>query len=70
MKRPEIYEGLYVSDDKPIFKFTDAVKFEHTKPIKILRTRRIYDRVPENTWFKSPNKIRKYVPVRIIVEYL
>lgn len=73
-KMPEIYDG-YVSDNGNVFKYTPGISFElHRKHkaegIKILRARRIYDIAPKNFWFKSPKKINKYVPVRIIVEYL
>lgn len=73
-KLPEIYEGL-VADGEPVFHYSPAIGFElHTKHqeegIKILRSRRIYDIAPKNFWFKSPKKIKNYVPVRIIVEYL
>lgn len=71
-KFPEIYEG-FVSDDGNVFKYTEAIGVEvhdFHKPIEILRMRRIYKWPLQNFWFKSPKKIKNYVPVRIIVEYL
>ena len=72
-KLPEIYEG-FVSDDGNVFHFSTAVKYEvHSShmPTDILRIRRVYkDKPAKSHWFKSPKKIKNYVPIRIIVEYL
>lgn len=73
-KLPEIYEG-FVAEGEEVFKYSLAVGYEvHSKHkkegIKILRHRRIYDNPIKNFWFKSPKKIKNYVPIRIIVEYL
>lgn len=73
-KLPEIYEG-YVSNEGNVFHYSPAIGFElHSKhkaeKVNILRTRRIYNKPIKNFWFKSPKKIKKYVPIRIIVEYL
>lgn len=71
--KPEIYEG-YVSDEGNVFYYSPAVAFEVHKdrmPTDILRIRRIYKNKPKmSSWFKSPKKIKNYIPVRIIVEYL
>lgn len=70
---PEIYEG-YVSDESKVFHFSPAVSFEvHKKrmPTDILRIKRVFkDKPKASHWFKSPNKIKNYVPIRITVEYL
>ncbi len=72
-KLPEIIEG-FVSDDANVFHYSTAIKTEVVKermPCKILRMRRIFKEKPKSSyWFKSPKKIKNYVPVRIIVEYL
>lgn len=71
-KLPEIYEG-FVSDEGDVFHYPQAVKFEvHSKhwPVDILKVRRIYKNPIKNFWFKSPKKIKNYVPVRIIVGYI
>ena len=72
-KPPEIYEGIFVSDESPVFHLSPAIGVEVTKeqrPISILRIKRVYNKIPINFWFKSPKKIKNYVPVRIRVEYL
>jgi hypothetical protein len=74
MSKPnEVYEA-YVSDEGNVFHFSNAVKWEvHQKrmPIGILRIRRAFDKMPSvSHWFKSPKKLKTYVPIRITVEYL
>ena len=72
-KMPEIYEG-YVSDEANVFKYYKAAKTEvHKKrlPTDILRMRRIYkDKPIDIGWFKRKTNLKKYIKVRIIVEYI
>ncbi len=73
MKTPEIYEG-YCSDEGNLMHYRPAGGVEVHKsrlPIDILRLRRVFrDKPSKSTWFKSPKKIKNYVPIRIIIEYL
>ncbi len=54
-----------------VFHYSPASGYEITneqKPIDILRIRRVYDKPLKNYWFKSRNKIKNWIKIKITVE--
>jgi hypothetical protein len=54
-----------------ILHYSNATGYEisnHQKPIEILRIRRVYSKPLKNYWFKSRNKIKNWMKIRIVVE--
>lgn len=70
---PEVFEGWCNDDKLPALRTYKPSKYQvhkHHMPIKILGVRRIYDRPIKNFYFKSPNKVKTYRKVRVIIEYI